>query len=278
MIAAAFDPTVARPAIVDRVASGIDGLDGDPLVPQELLPDLPLAAWQFLRDDAPDWLLPGGGDLPTDSVVALTTNPAFVDGFLVGLNAQVLGELRFRNLPVLPGWTPLRTFWERTNPASGATDDDIQPITAWPAASPFGADELQSPSASSADLVVLFNTALFREYPGTLVYLVPAPPRPDGTPDWANEPTFTSPLFPSFQGQLAAEQVFFGFDLDPDLVTRRWVVLEETVRGRRFWNTGNTDHRPGIANAPDGAQLAQAAVVEPRRVMIRGDVLLRKPS
>ena len=278
LIAAAFDPTVARPAIVDRVASGIDGLDGDPLVPQELLPDLPLAAWQFLRDDAPDWLLPGAGELPTDSVVALTTNPAFVDGFLVGLNAQVLGELRFRNLPVLPGWTPLRTFWERTNPASGATDDDIEPIGAWPAASPFGADELQSPSASSADLVVLFNTALFREYPGTLVYLVPAPPRPDGTPDWAAEPMFTSPLFPSFQGQLAAEQVFFGFDLDPDLVAGRWVVLEETVRGRRFWNTVNADHRTGIAAAPDGAELAQAAVVEPRRVMIRGDVLLRKPS
>ena len=85
-------------------------------------------------------------------------------------------------------------------------------------------------------------------------------------------------MFPSFQGQLAAERVFFGFDLDPELAKGRWVVLEETMRGRRFWNAANPDRSGAIAAAVDGANLARATVVEPRRVMIRGDVLLRDPS
>jgi hypothetical protein len=274
-ITAAFDPTLPRPSMVDRVADGIRGLDADPLAPQELLPELAMPAWRFLREQAPEWLLPGAGVLPDDSVVALVTNPAFVDAFLLGLNAQVLSELRFRNLPVLPGWTPIRTFWERAHPSADAVDDDILDIGAWPAASGFGSTEHQSPSAASADLVVLFNTPLFREYPGTLVYLVPAPTGPDGNPDWAAEPDFDSPLFPSFQGQLAAERVFFGFDLDPVLVTARWVVLEETVSGRRFWNAANPDTTAAIAAATDGAGLAQVSVTPPRRVLLRGNVLLR---
>ncbi|MDQ3934758.1 MAG: hypothetical protein M3340_09035, partial [Actinomycetota bacterium] len=177
-IATAFDPTVARPTMVDRVLDGVidavGSVDADPTSPVELTPDLDLPAWRFLRDNAPEWLLPGAGTLPADTVVALTTNPAFVDTFLLGLNAQVVAELRFRNYPLIPGWTPVRTFWDRANAATGDVDDDIVDIGTWPASSSFGAATHQTASASSADLVVLFNTPLFREYPGTLVYLVPA--------------------------------------------------------------------------------------------------------
>ena len=159
-IAEAFDPTVARPAIVDRVLDGVldnvGSVDADPIAPVELKPDLDLPAWRFLRDDDPDWLLPGAGTILEDSVVALTTNPGFVDAFMVGLNAEVVAELRFRNHPLIPGWTPVRTFWDRVNLATGAVDDDIVDIGTWPADSPFGSPSHQTPSASSADLVVLF--------------------------------------------------------------------------------------------------------------------------
>jgi hypothetical protein len=59
------------------------------------------------------------------------------------------------------------------------------------------------------------------------------------------------------------------------LVTARWVVLEETVSGRRFWNAANPDTTAAIAAATDGAGLAQVSVTPPRRVLLRGNVLLR---
>lgn len=272
-IAVAFDPTVARPTIVDRVLGGVidaDGaVDADPTGPVELAPDLDLPAWGFLRDNAPEWLLPGGGTIPADTVVVLTTNPAFVDTFLLGLNAQLIAELRFRNYPLIPGWTPVRTFWDRGNAATAAVDDDIVPIGTWPVDSVFGDDTHQTPSASSADLVVLFNTALFREYPGTLVYLVPAQRTAAGELDWTNGPTFETRQFPTFQGRVTSDLTFFGFDLDPALVVERWIVLEETVTGRRFVNAAT---RPSTAT--NGAALARDTISRPRRVLIRGDVLL----
>lgn len=272
-IAAAFDPTVARPTIVDRVLSGVidavGAIDADPTLPVELAPDLDLPAWRFLRDNEPDWLLPGAGTLPEDTVVALTTNPAFVDAFLLGLNAQVVAELRFRNYPLIPGWTPVRAFWDRANAATGAVDDDIVGIDTWPTNSTFGAGSHQTPSASSADLVVLFNTPLFREYPGTLVYLVPARRNAGGALDWTTGPSFDARQFPAFQGRISSERTFFGFDLDPALAVERWVVLEETVNGRRFFNAAS---RPSAAT--NGADLAHETVSAPRRVLIRGDVLL----
>jgi hypothetical protein len=281
-ITAAFDPTSASPAMVDRVLDGIDdrvstgGVADQPLAPHELLPTLRMPAWRFLRDEAPAWLLPGAGELPADSVVALATNPGFVDAFLLGLNAQVLSELRFRNAPILPGWTPLRSFWDRHD-ATGPLDD-IADIGAWPTDSPFGSAAHRSAAAAGVDLVVLFNTALFREYPGTVVYLVPAAQAAGGGPDWRAEPSLTTPVFPTFQGQLAPEQVFFGFDVDPDVSRTHWVVLEETPQGRRFWNLAHPPTASAVVAAGDGAELARAAVTSPRRVLIRGDVLIRAGS
>jgi hypothetical protein len=273
-IASAFDPTVSRPSMVDRVLAGVADTAGiveaDPTNPVELKPDLDLPAWQFLRDNAPEWLLPGAGTVGPDSVVGLTTNPAFVDAFLLGLNAQLVAELRFRNYPLIPAWTPVRTFWDRANAAMGGIDDDILDISSWPPESEFGAASHQTPSAASADLVVLFYTPLFREYPGTLVYLVPASRDASGKLDWSKAPSFSSPQFPTFQGRISPDQTFFGFDLDPKLGAERWVVLEETVSGRRFFNAAS---RP--SSATNGADLAAQTVSAPRRVLIRGDVLLK---
>jgi hypothetical protein len=272
-IAPTFDPTVDRPSIVDRVLAGVDDAAGfveaEPTSPVELKPDLDLPAWRFLRDNAPEWLLPGAGTLEPDSVIALTTNPAFVDAFLLGLNAQLVAELRFRNYPLIPAWTPVRTFWDRVNAATGGVEDDIVDIATWPPGSAFGAASHQTPSASSADLVVLFYSPLFREYPGTLVYLVPASRDANGKLDWTKRPSFDSPQFPTFQGRISPDQTFFGFDLDPKLGSERWVVLEETVNGRRFFNAAS---KPSAAH--NGADLAADTVSAPRRVLIRGDILL----
>jgi hypothetical protein len=276
-VAGAVDPTGSRPFVVDRVLGTISGLDGQPLTPPELCPDLDLPAWQFLRDHDPDWLLPGAQQLAEDAVTGVSTNPAFVDAFLLGLNTQVLGELRFRNIPVVARCTPLRQFWARANPARDSYDDDIVGVHLWPASSALGDASHQTPAASGADLVVVFRSPLFRRYPGTLVYLTPAP-LVGGAPDWTADPDFAQRVPPAFQGQIAPDLTFFGFDLDPTLADRQWVVLEEPPRGYQFFNAPaagwDAARVAKFTGATDGADFAHAAFADPYRIMIRGESLV----
>ncbi|MGW1365120.1 hypothetical protein ACWCQP_48075 [Streptomyces chartreusis] len=279
-VGAAFDPTADRPFVVDRVTRTISGLGDQPLAVPELCPDLDIPAWQLVRDHNPEWLLPGAGRLPDDRVVAMATNPAFVDAFLLGLNTQTVSELRFRNIPLRTGCTPLRQFWARTDPASESYEDDILGVHRWPADSPLGSPHHRPPAAAGADLVVVFRTPLFRRYPQTLVYLVPAPADADG-PDWTAEPDLAHRILPSFQGQMTPETVFFGFPVEPVQAVRHWVVLEEPPHGVQFFSgplPGMTPQRTAVftdpAAHPDGAAFADAAFADPYRVMIRGASLI----
>ena len=124
-------------------------------------------------------MLPGAGDLMDGDVVGLSTNPVFVESLLVGANHQATAELRWRNIPLVTRWSPLRKFWQRK-----ANDVDILPIKSWPDAAPLGNAALVPPGRS-AEAVVAFRTSLFRRYPATVVYLYPAarhwsPPDPNG--------------------------------------------------------------------------------------------------
>ena len=276
-IAAAIDPTSEQPFIATRVLSTITGLDNQPLAPPELSPDLDLPAWQFLRDNASEWLLPGVDGLDQNAVVAVQTNPAFVDAFLVGLNTQALGELRFRNIPIVTGATPMRQFWSRVSADGTGYDDDIVGVHAWPADSELGSPAHQTgAAAASPDLVVVMRTPLFRRYPRTLVYLVPAAIT-GGDPDWTADPDTTQRLLPIFQGTIGADITFIGFNLDPGLAAKHWVVLEEPPHGVRFYNTGPTPAKStAMAAASDGASFASAAFADPLRVLIRGDTLVAR--
>jgi hypothetical protein len=49
-------------------------------------------------------------------------------------------------------------------------------------------------------------------------------------------------------------------------------MLEETLSGRRFFNAAAR-----VSSADNGADLAAQTVSPPRRVLIRGDLLLRRP-
>jgi hypothetical protein len=85
-VASGVDPTVARPVAAQRVLAGLTGLREPVLAEPDLAPELDIPLWRFLSDNAPDWLLPGSGDIPDDRVLAVQSNPAFVDAFLLGAN------------------------------------------------------------------------------------------------------------------------------------------------------------------------------------------------
>ena len=267
-VAKAVDPTDERPVVVDMVLDGITGLREPVLAPPDFAPELDLPFWSFLKENAPDWLVPGGGDVPLDRVMALVTNPSFVDAFLVGANQQSLAELRRRNIPVTTGWTPLRRFWEHFDDTGPATD--IEPIVnllttpvpgtpRWDEGSPLGDDSHQQ-SDRPAQLIVLLHTELFRRYPATQVYLVA---NPGGETTWGDPPPVHDPLThvqPVLSGTLHPELVFFGFPRTAQQGKSHWLVLEEPPPGYRFKAPTSTQR-----DLTDSGKYAAATLDKPVR-------------
>jgi hypothetical protein len=269
-LVAAFDPTGTEAAVRRRVLGTITGLDPTrPFEPPEPCPDLDVPVWRKLAEMAPDWLLPGVGQLGENTVIAVGTNPVFVDAFLAGLNTRLLEELRWRNLRVASGCTPIRTFWFRSDAASGERVDDIVGIQRWAAGSELGGPQHRPGGLSGDDLVLVFRGRLFDRYPHTLLYLVSA--RHDGEPDFTIAPDNDAPrTLPTFQGRIGADVTFFGFvGIDPIEIDGLWVALEEPPSGFRFRNDGEAPNA-----AEDGAAFADRAFDDPTRVLIQGDTLV----
>ncbi|RMB61511.1 hypothetical protein [Tessaracoccus antarcticus] len=263
-----IDPMVARPVVVGRVLDGITGIRQPELAPPDLALELNIPLWSFLQENSPDWLLPGGGELPIDRVHAISTNPEFVDAFLLGANHRALGELRWRNLPLVTGWTPLRRFWQRIDDDGAGPTTDVRPVldilTGPSPGAPIWTDTsaLGDPSHSvgiGAQLVVVLHTELFRRYPATIVYLML---NPGGTATWQDDvDKIVNPrILPNLTGSLHPELVFFGFPLPPTAGKDHWLVLEEPPPGFRFTP-------PTAAQGPmtDGAAYAKATLNKPIR-------------
>lgn len=225
-VAGAVDPTGEQPPAVVRVLATLPGRTG--IGPVEVEPDLDLPLWSFLSASAPDWMLPGAGDLIEGDVVALATNPAFVEALLAGANLQTGGELRWRNIPLVTRWSPLRKFWQR-----GSGQLDIVPIKNWPQAQPLGGPALVD-GGHAAEAVVAFKTPLFRRYPATVVYLYAADAAftPPGAGDVLVDANRVEHVF---TGTIGADITFFGFPIDPGKLADYWVVLEEPPAGYRFF-------------------------------------------
>jgi hypothetical protein len=270
-LTAAVDPRRDDALTRNRVLGTLTGLGDEPLAPTEFCPDFDLPAWRVLRDHARDWLLPGAGRLPDHRVVALVTNLAFSDAFLIGLNTQALGELRWRNIPIRAGCTPLRRFWERVDAVNNRPAQDITGIMEWPTTPTdlLGSAAHIPVGSPAANLVLLFHTPLFRRYPGTLVYLYPDE---DAAGAFGVKPNVEAGgpkrVFPSFQGQIDPDFTFFCFPVAPNTIKSHWVVVEEVQRGYRFGNAV-----AAAAGATDGGTFATAAFVDPTRVLIQGTAL-----
>ncbi|MEV0544373.1 hypothetical protein [Nocardia salmonicida] len=266
-VARTVDPTRPRPPAVVRVLATLPGINA--ISPIEIEPELDLPLWQFLCERSPDWMLPGAGDLAMDEVVALSTNPEFINGLLTGANHQTLAELRWRNLPIRTGWSPLRKFWQR---ASGTLD--IRPIKTWPAADPLGAPA-QLVNSPAAEAVVLFRTTLFRRYPATAVYLFATHTTGDKwAPPGANHP-LAARVEPVFRGAISDELVFFGFPIAPKDLADYWVVLEEPPSGYRFYHATDDDAEP-VADVDTAAEFGKHTFALPVRILI-GPLLEEHP-
>lgn len=291
---------VPLPSLGDAVAQAVDPRSDDPPARRSLdarLPDvlrgrlappryplgLDFPTWTLLRRYEPDWLLPGAASVPRHTIIALRTNPVFIDAFLVGLNSQFLSEVRWRGLQVDRWGTPLRMFFAPTDERTGVRIPDVAPIENWPDGSMLGTHRTPTGAAPgpSEQLVVLFTTPLFRRYPRTLVYLqkrlgddelndlvLTEPPQltqPPGTTfeEWTATRAHIPPVF---SGTISPDQVFFLFDIPPENLDGYFLVLDEPPSEQRFRN--NLPHAQ-----PSAAQVAEALLDPHTRVALDGQAL-----
>ena len=308
----AMDPNSERPFIVGRVLGTIEGLDDQPLTPPELCLDFHLPAWQFLRDFDEDWILPGFDrlvaylrdgngkalldeagekqiDPAKDPVVAAATNDLFTDAFMVGFNQQALQELRWRNIPIQSGCTPLRRFWEPIgvrpdqppHPNAGKLDtlEDINGIHLW-GDTPLGDDSHETTGVRGDNLILLFKTPLFRRFPKTLVYLAPRQAADD---EWKGPPDWQKPrLEPNVQALIGKDAALFGFSEAPEVLGDHWLIVEQIPQGFNFYNRSevvpDAVRQQAYGTAVDGGSFASAAFANPVRVLIKGPEMIAKEN
>jgi len=181
----------------------------------------------------------------------------------------LLAELRWRNIPIATGCTPIRRFWDRADTATGTRADDIVGLNSWTPQSRLGDATHRAAGASGRELVIAVRGDLFLRYPTTLVYLKSARQGSPGTTNFDLDPDVNAArILPGFQGRLGGDVAFFGFpSFDAAAVVDYWVVFEEPPAGYRFANDVAT-------GATTGHAWAVATLAQPVRVLIRGNALI----
>ena len=218
-VSAQMDPAAVLSARLRAVVSPADALGEQP-VPASIWvsPELRDPLYRMLVRIDPEYLLPGVGELPDDSIGLAVVNQAFVEAFLLGANHELAGEMIWREYPANLGDTWLRTFWD----TRGATTVDEAPIEDILAVADWKPRALGTHATPALDpssiLVLVIKGDLLRRYPSTLITAVPARwVDDDDGGKVREEDTDGTPVPPIFFGALGGHTLFLGFQFDDSI-------------------------------------------------------------
>jgi hypothetical protein len=195
-------------------------------------PRLPFPLSRKLEVLAPDVFLPGVGVLPDDFIMAVQTNPRFVEALMVGANHEMGREMLWQGLPTDQRGTPFQHFWQRLD---GKTD--IECIHQWHVV-PLGTQPGMTPM-----LVLLIRGQLLVRLPNLSIYaykIVDKEKRPGGTnppDDGTSEMDTGDPtkyIVPVLRGHLGRDISYVGFPIDPKDIGNYFFVIEEHMTEPRF--------------------------------------------
>ena len=195
-------------------------------------PHLPFPLSRKLETLAPDVFLPGVGVLPNDFIMAVQTNPRFVEALMVGANHEMSREMLWRGLPTDQRGTPFQHFWQRLDPKT-----DIDFIHHWNAALPLGSQPGNTPMT-----VLLFRGRLLERFPNLSIYaykIKDQEKRPGGTspPPVGTDTAEMDPakaVMPVIRGHLNADITYVGFPIDPGVMETYFFIVEEHMTEPRF--------------------------------------------
>jgi hypothetical protein len=200
-----------------RLAPWVTWNSPDPLEAIMAAPEFDAPMYEPLAELGHDWLLPGAGTIPADTVTLVRSNQSFVEAYLLGLSHEMARELLFHEYPTDQRGTYFRQFWDvrgAVNPDGTPIDPqtlhDIKPIPQWDAGQGLGVNSGRTPPAPPDHVVLLIKGELLRRFPNTIVSAVAAAVV-------SGQRTLGSTTkMPIFSGRLDPDLSFFGFDLQPD--------------------------------------------------------------
>lgn len=235
-------------------------------------PTFPQPMYEALRSYNPEFILAGAGAIPANTVGLLTTNRAFIEAFMVGLNHSMSREFLWQEYPADLRATYFTQFWDAldADPDEGQPEDaappaDITAINTWARSSELAdeEDEDHNPSASpdrksAQNAVLLIRGELLQRYPRTVIYVAEASA---GSPRQLTAAVTQS--YPIFRATLGTDITCLGFQLTVedllgnDTYPNGWFfVLEEQPTEPRFGldAKADTDQQfgaTGLAHWPD---------------------------
>jgi hypothetical protein len=270
----ALDPLATIVKMVQTRAVGLP-VERDHEVPHRIWvrPRFTTPMYERLRALSAEYLVPGIGEVPDNTLGLLLSNREFIESFLAGLNNELGRELIWREYPARPSATWCQQFFD-SGPGGPA---DIKVIGAWNGEEGLGANRPEG--TAQADLVLLIKGALPRRYPDLRVYAVEA--------EWVagkrRELVGGGVRLPVFSGQLQRDAHFYGFALTQQAARGSTVepqhpgwffVLEERPRAPRFGLDAPRPQFRGIAPTrwPDlsWAHLVEAEAALPSFVDVSG--------
>jgi hypothetical protein len=173
-----------------------------------------------------------------NTVVALETNQAFIEAYMVGVNAEFSRELLWREYPTDMRGTYFRQFWDVTPALDPNAPDldaqrlalyDIPEIHRWPRASTLGQHDNRQPDPTQPkdEIVLVIRGELLKKYPNTVVYAHQArwqPSNADIDPTRERvlielqgaeltKPPRDKVRTPIYEAKVDPDIYFFGFDL-----------------------------------------------------------------
>ncbi|MGH3296768.1 MAG: hypothetical protein ACRDP7_33745 [Trebonia sp.] len=196
----------------------------DPLEPIMAAPSFPQPMYLPLRDLNQNYLLPGAGRIPPDSLGAVVANHAFIEAYLAGLNHEMARQLLWNGYPTDQRGSHFRQFWDVAGylPQPGDPTDpaqlaellkDIPPMNTWPLTTPLGQNENRT-DVPADNVILLVRGELLRRYPNTVIFAGKAKAGDGG--DNGRVLDETDERLPIFRGTLSPDITFFGFNLSVD--------------------------------------------------------------
>jgi hypothetical protein len=230
----------------------------DKLEPIMAAPDFPQPVWSGLRDQSPDWILPGLDAIGSNTVGLCVPNQSFIEAFMVGLNHEMSRELLWNEYPTDQRGTYFRQFWDaRGSGGASGSQESIVHIHTWPSNANLGTN-FPATANPNGTIVLLVRGDVIRRYPNVLVYA-------SQVNTTTNEPVQGTEVFPLFTGRLGTDIYFYGFQLDINVARGnpgRYFVLQEQPSEPRFDPTTTPGQLPGgsyVTVDPNATPLASAA-------------------
>jgi hypothetical protein len=256
---AVLDPTVTVPRRV-RARLSVPGtltacFNG--LKPILVAPRLPAAMADYLLELSREWLVPGLGGMPPESMVLLEPNPEFIESFFVGLNHEMGRELLWRGFPTDQRGTVFDSFWRHDDRA-------VPKVHTW-----LGVLGSHLVPGQAALTVLVMRGELVRRLPRATVYLHER----GAGPMAMNQ---AERVLPTFDRLLEPDTRLIGFAKSiEDVRSRFFLVFQEEPQTLRFGVSSLPDHAWAQPQAnDDAASFAQKCVQPPVRLYVKADTLL----